>query len=63
MPYGVTKRQQTYLNFGKNAMYRHHPFLFHFLTYPDSKVHGAKIGPIRGRQDPGGLHVDPMNLL
>ena len=29
---------------------------------PDSKVHGAKMGPIWGRQDPGGPHVGPMNL-
>ena len=29
---------------------------------PDSKIHGAKIGPIWGRQDPGGPHVGPMNL-
>ena len=29
---------------------------------PDSKVHGANMGPIWGRQDPGGLHVGPMNL-
>ena len=29
---------------------------------PDSKVHGANMGPIGGRQDPGGLHVGPMNL-
>ena len=27
---------------------------------PDSKVHGANIGPIWGRQDPGGPHVDRM---
>ena len=31
-------------------------------AYPDSKVHGAKMGPIRGRQDPGGPHVGPMNF-
>ena len=37
-----------------------------FVTYPksshlpDSKVHGANMGPIWGRQDPGGPHVDPM---
>ena len=31
--------------------------------YPDSKVHGAKMGPIWGRQDPGGPHVGPMNLV
>ena len=31
---------------------------------PDSKVHGANMGPIWDRQDPGGRgpHVDPMNL-
>ena len=33
------------------------------LSYiPDSKVHGANMGPIWGRQDPGGPHVGPMNL-
>ena len=31
-------------------------------TYPDSKVHGANMGPTWGRQDPGGPHVGPMNL-
>ena len=29
---------------------------------PDSKVHGANMGPTWGRQDPGGPHVDPMNF-
>ena len=29
---------------------------------PDSKVHGANMRPIWGRQDPGGLHVGPMNF-
>ena len=28
----------------------------------DSKVHGANMGPIWGRQDPGGPHVGPMNF-
>ena len=32
------------------------------LAYPDSKVHGANMGPIWGRQDPGGPHVGPMNF-
>ena len=37
------------------------------IQYPsegiaDSKVHGANMGPIWGRQDPGGPHVGPMNL-
>ena len=31
-------------------------------TIPDSKVHGANMGPIWGRQDPGGPHVGHMNL-
>ena len=30
--------------------------------YPDNKVHGANMGPIWGRPDPGGPHVGPMNL-
>ena len=30
--------------------------------FPDSKVHGANMGPIWGRQDPGGPHVGSMNL-
>ena len=29
---------------------------------PDSKVHEANIGPIWGRQDPGGPHIGPMNF-
>ena len=32
------------------------------ITIPDSKVHGANMGPFWGRQDPGGPHVGPMNL-
>ena len=37
-------------------------FLALYSTIPDSKVHGANVGPIWGRQDPGGPHVGPMNL-
>ena len=33
-----------------------------FDNIPDSKVHGANMGPIWGRQDPGGPHVGPMNF-
>ena len=29
---------------------------------PDSKVHGANMGPIWGRQGPSEPHVGPMNL-
>ena len=37
--------------------------IFIFCLNPDSKVHGANMGPIWGRQDPGGLHVGPMNFI
>ena len=30
---------------------------------PDSKVHGANMGPIWGQEDPGGPHVGPMNFV
>ena len=30
---------------------------------PDSKVNGANMRPIWGRQDPAGPHVGPMNLV
>ena len=30
---------------------------------PDSKVHGANMGPIWGRQDPGGPHVGHINFV
>ena len=29
---------------------------------PDSKVHGDNMGPIWGRQDPGGPHAGPINF-
>ena len=34
----------------------------HCITTPDSKVHGANMGPILGWQDPGGSHIGPMNF-
>ena len=30
---------------------------------PDNKVHGANMGPIWGRQDPGGPMLAPWTLL
>ena len=32
------------------------------IKYPDSKVHGTNMGPIWGRQDPGGPLVGPINF-
>ena len=34
----------------------------HIGNIPDSRVHGANMGPIWGRQDPGGPHVGPINI-
>ena len=33
------------------------------VTIPDSKFRGANMGPIWGRQDPGGPRVGPMNFF
>ena len=30
---------------------------------PDSKIHGANMGPIWGQQVPGGPHAGPMNYI
>ena len=40
-------------------IYRHMPR----SIIPDSKVHGANMGPIWGQQDPGGPHVGSMNFI
>ena len=32
------------------------------MPFPESKVHGANMGPIWGRQDPGGPYVGPMSF-
>ena len=33
-----------------------------YAVVPDTKVHGANMGPIWDRQDPGGPHVGPRNF-
>ena len=40
----------------------YHRAMNNLYSIPDFKVHGANMGPIWGRQDPGGLHVGLMNL-
>ena len=40
----------------------HRPSAWYIIDNPDIKVHEANMGPIWGRQDPGGPHVGPMNL-
>ena len=37
-------------------------FVTFLLLNPDSKVHGPNMGPIWGRQGPGGPHVGPVNF-
>ena len=39
-----------------------HQFSLAYHPGPESKVHEAYMGPLWGRQDPGGSHVGPMNL-
>ena len=34
----------------------------HYQDFPESKVHGANMGPSWGRQDPSGPHVGHMKL-
>ena len=46
-----------------SLIYRLMSGLYSFIYIPDSKAHGANMGPIWGRQDPGGPHVCAMNLL
>ena len=38
------------------------PTVTKMQKYPDSKLHGANMGPIWGRQEPNGPHVGPMNF-
>ena len=46
-----------------HAITNHQITIFYvFHNNPDSKVHGANMGAIWGRQDPGGPHVGPMNF-
>ena len=33
-----------------------------YLSYPDSKIHGANMGPTWVLSAPGGPHVGPFNL-
>ena len=52
---------QTNLGLGSMSRYSAQ-ILICIIRYPDSKVHGANMGPNWDRQDPGGPYVGPMNL-
>ena len=45
-----------------NRLYWQNVFVWLNRVFPDSKVHGANMGPSWGRQDPGGPHDGHMNL-
>ena len=47
---------------GRIISVRHLLTTVHHGNTPKSKVHGANMGPIWGRQDSGGPHVGPMNF-
>ena len=44
-------------------LFHWHNWISKSRSFPDSKVHGANMGPIWSRQDPGGPHVGPMNFV
>ena len=57
------KAQKSYSYFvGHKAWLSVPPIPMFIWAFPDSKVHGANMGPILGRQDPDGPHVGPMNF-
>ena len=47
---------------GSSTRVCHYPNQWWIIVSPDSKVHGANMGPIWGRQDPDGPLFGPMNL-
>ena len=47
---------------GPRQFYESGAVLKYTVNAPDSKVHGANMGPIWGRQDPDGPNVGPMNF-
>ena len=56
------KQSLNYTHFCAKLGYGYYGWSVWSINYPDSKVLGANVGPIWGRQDPGGPHVGPMNF-
>ena len=62
---------QLVTNVAGNVIIHLHPIkiniyiLYYIYTYmhPESKIHGANMGPTWGRQDPGGPHVGHMKFV
>ena len=56
-------KQASFVHNGKLIFFNMHEGYNLFQgNNPDSKVRGANIRLIWGRQDPGGPHVGPMNI-
>ena len=57
---------QAWNNLGPGALIKIHVEIHvsyqEFSSIPYSKFHGANMGPIWGRQNPGGPHVGLMNF-
>ena len=53
---------QTFFHKQDDVMIRGRFLHYQCFTSPDRKFHGANMGPIWGRQDPGGRHVGHMNF-
>ena len=66
MDWLVPKRRQTIIGNNHNGLICQHCFMWWFgielRPYPDSKVHGANMGPTWVLSAPDGPHVGHMNL-
>ena len=51
-----------FMHVGPDNIWHHETWSTLVQIIPDSMVHGAYMGPIWGRQDPGGPHVGPMSF-
>ena len=56
------RKRTTIYNYSSTQVARFNTQMLSYQYIPDSKVHGANIGPVWGQQDPDGPHVGPMNF-
>ena len=59
----INERHWTYALLVQQRTFLRRIVFILFIIYHDNKVHRANIGPIWGRQDPGGPHVGHMNFV
>ena len=58
----ISYRQQSISSLSSRTLSGPFQYRVRRLIIPDSKVHGANMGPIWGRQVRGGPHVGPSNF-